>query len=168
MPERDQATASTRRFGDRSTFAIEVGDRLSPQLRTVDLWSAGVLLTVDDNAAFVPSFCLLMRRTAEAVRRRDVATCPYPGRSPWEIVRLLHEGPDEFRERYWFMRWGETTDNLSPYAYLDDDLVLMFSFHRPTHPRPEELGKVFEARIAPATFVATVEAAADLLEREVG
>jgi hypothetical protein len=34
------------------------------------------------------------------------------------------------------MLWGETIDNVSRYAYLDGDLVLVFAFWRPTHPRP--------------------------------
>ena len=40
-------------IGDRATFAAEVGARTSRDLRTVDLWAAGKLLTTDDNAAFV-------------------------------------------------------------------------------------------------------------------
>ncbi|GAA1859574.1 hypothetical protein [Asanoa iriomotensis] len=156
------------RFGDRSTFAIEVGAHESPRLRVVDLWAADVRLTVHDNVAYVPSFCHLMRRTADDVNRGEIERSPYPGRSPEETYRLLGEGDAEFRERFWFMRWGETVDNLSPLAYLDGDLVLMFSFFRDTHPNPEQLGKVFVARIAPETFVKTIEDAVDLLTRESG
>jgi hypothetical protein len=156
----------TRCFGDRATFAVEIGKIESDALRVVDLWLAGRRLTVDDNSAFVPFFLRIMRSSAAEVRRRDVKPCPFPGRAPEEIFRLLHADETEFREQFWFMQWGETVDNLSKYAYLDDDLVIVFQFWRATHPFPEDLGKVFVARIPPDEFVATVEEAADLLDAE--
>ena len=55
------------------------------------------------------------------------------------------------------MRWSETVDNVSAYAYLDDDLVIIFRFWRASHPFLEELGKVFVARIPPDEFAAIVE-----------
>ncbi|OKI79503.1 hypothetical protein A6A27_40595 [Micromonospora sp. CB01531] len=62
------------------------------------------------------------------MRRRDVKPCPFPGRAPEEIFRLLHADETVFREQFWFMHWGETVDNVSTYAYLDDDLVFRLSF----------------------------------------
>lgn len=156
----------TRCFGDRATFAVEIGEIESHTLRVVDLWAAGKRLTIDDNSAFVPFLSRIMRSTAAEVRRRDVRPCPFPGRAPEEIFRLLHADETEFREQFWFMQWGETVDNVSTYAYLDDDLVIVFAFWRATHPFPEDLGKVFVARIPPEEFVATVEEAADLLDAE--
>ena len=44
----------TRQFGDRTTFAVEVGGTATPGLRVVDLWAAGRRLTVDDNGPGVP------------------------------------------------------------------------------------------------------------------
>lgn len=64
------------------------------------------------------------------------------------------------------MGWGETVDNVSRYAYLDDDLVIIFAFWRPKHPFPEDLGKVFVARIPPDEFAATLEKAAELMDAE--
>jgi hypothetical protein len=154
----------TRRFGDRSTFAVEVGEIESPALRIVDLWAAGKWLTTDDDVAYVPSFSWYMRLDAERVRRRDVGHCPLPGRAPEEIFRLLHADETDFREQYWFMRWSETLDNLSAYAYLDNDLVIVFQFWRASHPFPEDLGKIFVAKIPSDEFVAIVEEAADLLD----
>ncbi|SDZ00492.1 hypothetical protein SAMN05421684_2886 [Asanoa ishikariensis] len=149
-----------RRFGDRDTFAVEVGD-FDGGLRVVDLWAGGRRLTVKDNFAYVPQFCLSMRHTIEDVRGGAVPSCPYPGHSPEENFRLLFMGDEEFREKHWFMHWGPTTDNLTPYAYLQDgELVLVIRFWG------EETDDVVVARIAPDQFVATVEAAADLLERE--
>ena len=62
------------------------------------------------------------------------------------------------------MHWGETVDNVSMYAYLDDEyLVLTFSFSRPEHPFPEDRDKVFSVKIRPDEFVATLLSAVDLL-----
>ncbi|MEU8210334.1 hypothetical protein AB0B85_14175 [Micromonospora sp. NPDC049044] len=156
----------TRRLGDRATFAVEIGGAEPQQLRVVDLWAAGKRLTTEDNYAFLPSFIRAMRSSAGQVRRRDVKPCPFPGRTPEEIFRLLQEDDTEFREQFWFMQWGETIDNVSKYAYLDDDLVIVFAFWRPNHPFPDDLGKAFVARIPPEEFVATAEDAADLLDAE--
>lgn len=156
----------TRRFGDRGTFAVELGEVESPQLRIVDLWAAGTQLTTDDNSAFLPFFSPAMRSTAAQVRRRDVQPCPFPGRSPEDNFRRLERDKTEFRERFWFMQWGETVDNVSRYAYLDGDLVLVFAFWRSTHLFPDERGRIFAARIPPDDFVATLVAAADLLDAE--
>ncbi len=157
----------TRRFGDRATFAIEIGEVTSPDLRVVDLWAAGSWLTTDDNVVYVPSFRHCLRSSAGHVRRRDVPPCPYPDRRPEEIYQVLHADQTAFREQFWFMAWGETVDNVSRYAYLDDDLVIVFAFWRPTHPFPDERGKVFVARIPTDAFATTLEEAADLLDAAV-
>ncbi|WBB69045.1 hypothetical protein [Micromonospora sp. WMMD812] len=141
-----------------------MGEIQSPSLRVVDLWMAGRRMTTDDNSAFVPFFSPAIRSTAAQVRRRDVKPCPFPGRAPEDAFRLLHANDTEFREQFWFMQWGETVDNVSKYAYLDDDLVIVFAFWRASHPFPEDLGKVFVARIPPDEFAATVEQAAELLD----
>jgi len=81
-----------------------------------------------------------------------------------EILRSLHADETGFREQFWFMRWSETLDNVSAYAYVDNDLVIVFQFWRASHPFPEDLGTVFVVRIPPDEFVAIVEEAADLLD----
>jgi hypothetical protein len=156
----------TQRFGDRATFAVEVGAIEPPQLRVVDLWAAGKRLTASDNTAYVPFLVRAMRSTAAQVRRRDVAPCPFPDRSPEEIFRLLSADETEFREQFWFMQWGEIVDNVSCYAYLDDDLVIVLAFRKEHHPLPADLGKVFVARLGPDEFVAAIEGAADLIDVE--
>ncbi|WP_435830344.1 hypothetical protein [Micromonospora echinospora] len=156
----------TRRFGDRAAFAVEVGEIQPPSLRVVDLWMAGQRLTTDDNSAHVPFFSRAMRSSAAQVRRRDVKSCPFPGRAPEEIFRLLEADETGFREQFWFMRWGEIVDNVSTYAYLENDLVVVFAFWRASHPFPEDLGKVFVARIPPDEFAAIVEEAVELLDAE--
>lgn len=157
----------THRFGDRAAFAVEVGATQPPQLRVVDLWAAGKQLTTDDNVAYVPFLSRAMRSTAAQVRQRDLAPCPFPDRSPQEIFRLLHADETEFREQFWFMPWGEIVDNVSRYAYREDDnLVLVFAFWRAHHPVPQDLGTVFVARLRPHDFAAALEDAADLMDRE--
>jgi hypothetical protein len=37
-----RADLMTQRFGDRTTFAVEVGPSMSADLRVVDLWAAGI------------------------------------------------------------------------------------------------------------------------------
>lgn len=64
-----------------------VGNRLARQDRW--LWVAGKRLTTDDNLAFVPSFSHGMRSSAGRVRRGDIKPCPFPGRRPDEVFRLL-------------------------------------------------------------------------------
>ena len=171
----------TRRFGDRATFAVEVGPEAgSADLRVVDLWVAGRHLTVRDNVAYVPFLRRVLRETAARVRRREVPPCPFPGHSPDAVFRLLESDRTEFREQFWFLRWGEIVDNVSAYAYLDDELVLMVAFvpgadtaqhgtgsasaaPRPAAP-PGGGNAAFCARIAAEDFAATVAGAAELLE----
>ena len=165
----------TRRFGDRARFAVEVGEVWPPppapatgELRTVDLWAAGKWLTTDDNTAFLPTFIGFLRSSAAEVRRREVSPCPFPERSPEEVFRLLYADDEtDFRQQFWLMHWGETVDNVTSYAYLDgDDLVIVFSHWRADHPFPEDLGKVFVARIPADEFAAVLDEAADLLDAE--
>jgi hypothetical protein len=157
-----------RRFGDRARFCVEVGETTSRNLRIVDLWAGGKWLTTDDNTAFLPTFTRFLRSTAALVRRGDVSPCPFPERSPEEIFRLLYADDEtDFRERFWLMHWGETVDNVTSYVYQDDgDLVIVFRFWRATHPFPEDVGKVFVARVPPDEFVTVLVEAADLLEAE--
>lgn len=153
-----------RRFGYRATFAVEVGEVTPPDLRTVDLWAAGKELTTDDDVVLVPAFVRFLRSTAAQVRRRAVEPCPFPGRSPEEILGLLRADDEtDLPERFWFMHRGETVDNVTSYAYLDDDLVIVFGYSRATHPTPDELGRVLVVRIPPDDFARTLEEAADLL-----
>jgi len=146
---------------------VEVGGTATPGLRVVDLWVAGRRLTVDDNAAYVPSLSYYMQMDAQRVRRRELPACPFPGREPGEIFRLLHADETGFRQQFWLMHWSEILDNVSTYAYLDDDLTIIFEFWRETHPTPEDLGRVFVTRIPPDRFVAIIEEATALLATEI-
>lgn len=153
------------RFGDRARFSMEIGEITPPSMRTVDLWAAGKWLTTDDNTAFLPTFIPLLRSTAARVRRRDITPCPFPERSAEETFELLNADETDLREQFWLLHWGETVDNVTSYAYLDgDDLVIAFGYWRAEHPFPEDLGKVFVARLPADEFSIILEQAADLLD----
>ncbi|MCA2216955.1 hypothetical protein [Jidongwangia harbinensis] len=156
----------TRQFGDRATFGVEIGEIASPGLRVVDLWAADTWLTSDDNAAYVPSFVLSMRRDAERVRRGDVPPCPFPGRPPQEIHRLLLADQTEFREQFWFLQWGETVDNVAAFAYRDGDLVIVFQAWPTKHSVAQDRAEILAVRIPPDDFAAIVEDAAAVLDAE--
>lgn len=158
----------TRVFGDRARFCVEIGEITPPSLRTVDLWAGGKWLTTDDNTVFVPTFINFLRSTAARVRRRDVSPCPFPQCSPEETFRLLHADDDtDFREQFWLMHWAETVDNVTSYGYLDGgDLLFVFGYRRAQHSFPEDVGKVFVARIPPDEFAGVLEQAADLLDAD--
>ena len=147
----------TERFGDRATFAVEVGGVATGRLRVVDLWVAGERLTVKDNAAYVPSLAYYMGLDAEKVRKREIPPSPFPGREPEEISRRLDADRTGFRQRFWFMQWTEIVDDVSIYAYLDDDLVIIFRFYQ----RP---GEIFVSRIRPEDFLAVVDDATGRLK----
>lgn len=53
------------------------------------------------------------------MRRRDVKPGSFSGRAPEEIFRLRHADEVVLREQFWFMRVGETVDNISAYAGLE-------------------------------------------------
>lgn len=155
-----------RRVGDRTTFAIEIGEAVSADLRIVDVWAAGKRLTTDDNVAYVPSLLHYLRRAAARVCQREIRPCPFPEHSSEQIFRQLEADETGFREHYWFMRWSEMLDNVSSYAYLDDELVIIFAFRRDEHPAPEDRGKVLVAKIPPEHFATILLAAADLLSAQ--
>jgi hypothetical protein len=157
----------TERFGDRRTFAIEIGPSAgSSTLRVVDIWASGKQLTVNDNLAYVPSLLHAIRRTSAQVRGRSVPPCPFPGMAPEVIFEMLERDKTEFREHYWFLQWDEIVDNVSKYAYLDrESLVLMFAFRGPTHPILEDRGRVFVAAIQVDGLSSVLDAAANLLEK---
>lgn len=144
---------------------MEAGEAVSAGLRVVDLWAAGRLLTVDDNTAYLASLCHHMRSEADRVRGGALPPRPWPGLAPHEVFARLEADQTELREQHWIMRWSEITDGVSVYAWLEDELVIAFAYWRPTHPEPEDLGKVFVARLSSEQFANTVQRAADWLAR---
>jgi hypothetical protein len=163
----------TRRFGDRARFAVEVGavwppDAATGDLRTVDMWAGGTWLTTGDNTAYVPSFAYYMRCDAEQVRRRDIRPCPFPGHSPEEVCRLLYAelvGESDFPWQFRLMDWGPTTDDVTCFAYLNGDELVITLVREDNH-LPEDQSKVVVAKILADELVAVLTEAADLLDAE--
>ncbi|MFC6010401.1 hypothetical protein [Nocardia lasii] len=143
-------------LGEKNRFAVEVGDPASG-LRRVDLWAAGQWLTCDDNMVFVEQFRGSVRETAASVRSGQVPSLPFADLSPVATHhRFGATAADALRERFWFLRWGPTTDNVLAYAFHDaDQLVVTWQFWREAHflEHPEHEGRVFEVAIETAEFV---------------
>ena len=140
------------RFGDRERFAIEPGQVLqgtaTTGLRVVELWAAGREVCCDDDHAFVPQFCMSVEATITWLLSDHDRSFPHPELSPEGNHRRLQDGEYEDRCRYFFMDWGPTTDNVASYLFRRGaDAVITFEFWRPTHPRPDELGRVFVAEL---------------------
>lgn len=143
-----------RWFGDRSRFAVEVGEFVgeSDAHRRVDVWAAGVLLTCDDNHVYVPHFagCLqhavsrvLDDPTYRRLRRPDPETCIADN-----FRRLRAEEDNSEFWSYRFMHWGPTADNVMMLLFREDGVAyLPFAFWRPDHHDPSELGQVFVAEL---------------------
>jgi len=114
----------------------------------VDIWAAGVELTCDDNAAFVPQFCHAVEATVTWLLSELNLNLPYPELSPEGNHRRLHEGEWHDLRSYRFMDWGPTTDNVLSFIFSrGTDMLITFEFLRETHPRSEEIGKVFVAEM---------------------
>ncbi len=144
------------RFGDKQRFATEVGEAPSGAtlLRRVDLWAAGRWWTCDDNMVFVPQFCASVLRTVRWLESGCDLTPPLPGVDAAEAHRALLAADDGSRERFWFPRWGPTTDNVTAHVFrVGDRVVIPFAFWRPEHPRPEERGQVFVAELPEAELL---------------
>ena len=141
------------RFGDRERFAVEVGQVVdsSPTMgmRIVDLWAAGIVLCCDDNTAFVPQFCMSVEATITWLLSENDRSLPYPDLSPEENHRRLWAAEYGERSRFIFMNWGPTTDNLLALLFRrGQDAIITVQFGRETHPRPEEIGRVFVAELS--------------------
>ena len=143
-----------RRFGDRSRFAIEVGDFYGDidSARRVDVWAAGVWLTCDDNNASVPFFagrlqCAVGSLLVDPTYRR--LGMPYPELPVAENFRRLRAEDDNTDYlAYLFMDWGPTADNVSMLLFREGGTAyLPFAFHRPDHHDPSGLGRVFVAEL---------------------
>lgn len=76
---------------------------------------------------------------------------PFPGLPPAVVHRQLLADDDGSRERWWFLQWGPTTDNVLTHLFHDGDhLVITEEFCREDHLRrhPEHIEAVFVAEIS--------------------
>jgi hypothetical protein len=149
--------------GTRSRFALAVGSHhpTNSHLCEVDIFLANIWLTCDDNSAFVPQFTFNLDATIEWLLSTGPMKSPYPDQPAEQVHRLLDAAADGSVESCRFMQWGPTTDNITAFIFRGDETVyITASFHRPTHPRPEELGRVFHAEIPERELILILHRAA--------
>jgi hypothetical protein len=143
------------KHGQRTRFAITVGEVLSDNggNRRVDVWAANRWLTCEDNNVYVPHFAGCLQHAIDSFlsdpqRRRGR---PYPELSVEENYRRLEEAAETDNTEYLayrFMNWGPTADNVGMLLFREGGIAyLPFSFFRPDHHVPAELGKVFVAEL---------------------
>jgi hypothetical protein len=136
-------------FGQLTRFAITVGEILSDNggSRRVDVWAADHWLTCEDNNVNVPHFAGCLQHAVRSLlsdpqHRRGR---PYPELSVEDNYRRLRAEDDNTEYlSYQFMNWGPTADNVGMLLFREEGTAyLPFSFLRPDHHVPSELGKVF-------------------------
>ena len=159
----------TQRFGERNTFAIELGkpDEASPDLRTVDVYAAGRWLTCADNVAFLPQFIGSLNDDLNwlitpPTQKRD--KLPFDTLSPTEnhneMLKIATEDND-LHLFHRFMDWGPTADNVSMHLFRSDGTAsLPFSFWRENHHDPNELETTFCAKLPANDLMTTLHHAA--------
>jgi hypothetical protein len=163
-------------FGDKRTFAVEVGDWVGSALRRVDLWVADQWVTCDDNLAFVSQFRIAVRDTALRLRSGQGSSLPFAGLSPVATHRRLLAGIErldddgELGQRSWFFDgWGPTTDNVLAFVFREgDNAVITLQFWREEHlrTRPEHVGMVLTIAIPVGELAGVLEDLAAVLDRE--
>jgi hypothetical protein len=142
-------------FGQLTRFAITVGEILTDNggSRRVDVWAADRWLTCDDNNVNVPHFAGCLQRAvgyllSDPHHRRGR---PYPELSVADNYRRLRADAETDNTEYLayrIMDWGPTADNVSMLLFREEGTAyLPFSFWRPDHHAPSELGQVFVAEL---------------------
>src|SRR5262249_52702304 len=130
----------TRRFGDKSQFAVEVGELRGedPALRRVAAGAPDRWLRCDANTAFVPHFVGMLQSELGGLFRdpQDLSIGrPYPALSPADNHRRLRAdaeaGDDVECLAYRFMDWGPTADNVAMHLFREGGTAFLpFSFWR--------------------------------------
>ena len=151
--ERKGTAVGRGTYGQLTRFAITVGEVLSENggSRRVDVWAADRWLTCDDDNVNVTHFVGCLQHTlrhllSDPQCRRGR---PYPGLSVEDNYRRLDAEADNGEYlAYRFMDWGPTADNVGMLLFREAGTAyLPFSFLRPDHHDPSELGKVFVAEL---------------------
>jgi hypothetical protein len=82
-------------IGDKNSIAFIIGERAGRDLRVVNVYVGGELITCYDNTAYVPQFVHSIAREATDIADRNIS------------------------EQYSFLNWGPTTDNVSARGVLE-------------------------------------------------
>ena len=133
-------------------------------MRIVDLWAAGIELCCDDNTAFVPQFCMSVDATITWLLSDNDRSLPYPDLSPEENHRRLWAAEYGGGSQFAFLDWGPTTDNLLALLFRrGQDVIITVQFGRATHPRPEEIDRVFVAELPERELLRSLHQAVGVL-----
>jgi hypothetical protein len=154
-------------LGTKERFALELGEQREG-LRRVDTWAAGQWLTCDDNMAYVPQLLRSIQDDCERLDSIEVSPPLFPGLSPAAVHRRLLADEGELRERWQFLDWGPTTDNvLAHLLRYGSHLVMTVGFWREEHLRrhPEHMGAVFVADIEAEELAGILQGAVAALDR---
>jgi hypothetical protein len=138
-------------------------------LRRVDIWAAGQWLTCDDNMAYVPQLRSSLQHDRARLDSINASPSPFPGLPPAAVHRQLLADEDGLRERWRFLHWGPTTDNVLGHLFRDGDhLVITVEICRQEHFRrhPEHIGAVFVAEIEAEELGGILQNAAAALTRD--
>jgi hypothetical protein len=84
-------------IGDNSKIGFIIGERTSRDLRIVDVYVGGVLVTYYDNKAYVPQFIHSIECEASDIENRKIS------------------------DEYLFLNWGPTTDDVSACGEMEND-----------------------------------------------
>lgn len=154
-------------LGSKERFALELGEQRE-DLRRVDTWAAGQWLTCDDNMAYVPQIQRGIQRDYKRLGSIEDSSHLFPGLPPATVHRRLLAEQGEIRERWQFLTWGPTMDNvLAHLLRYGNHLVMTLGFWREEHLRrhPEHMGAVFVAEIEPEELADILQGAVAALNR---
>lgn len=155
--------------GDRARFAIEVADleaALGDHLRVVDICIAGRSVCCDDNVVFVPAFVRCLQSDLDRLAGGVDPTPPPRQRTASDAHRWCRADTTGLAERYWFVHWGPTTDNLSTHLFhIADQLVITSQFWR-GHMSIEDRNDVFVAELSLLELQDVLAAAIQALDEQ--
>jgi hypothetical protein len=165
------ATVGQVTFGHQSRFAITVGEYLNDDgnSRRVDVWAADRWLTCDDNSVYIPHFAGCLQRAVGFLlsNPQHGRGRPYPDLSVADNYRRLQADAETDNTEYLsyrFMGWGPTADNVTMLLFREGRVAyLPFSFWRPDHHDPTELGQVFVSELPEWELAAVLHDAASAL-----
>jgi hypothetical protein len=158
-------------FGDKATFAFEVGERVSGDLRTVNIFIGGRNICCDDNKPYIPQFIGSIARSAEGLKTIDeylkFERC-FSGMTVEEAHEFVKSTRDENSENYdieddkiylthSFMDWGPTTDNVTSFLLpVENKFFLTYEFWRETHEPASEIGRIYSMEVLPREIIEAI------------
>jgi hypothetical protein len=142
-------------FGNKSYLAFEIDEKSESGLRIINVWLGNKWANCDDNNVYVPSYIASLEVELQRDMRFDRYAKYLEGLSVAQIHEFIMSTRDEDSENYdlegdqiypyySFMNWDETTDNISSFIFLQDNVLhITYEFWRDEHNPKEDRNKVF-------------------------